>query len=571
MTHPSSLIPVLVLASSIAAQRIAEVEPNDTVAQAQPLTAGTQITANLAAGEQDWFTFTLAAPAEVHLRTTGNFAVNPSVDTGVFLFDASGTAQLAWNDNAAGVLSDCGVNLGAGTYSVLVIGKLATTAGDYGLDFVTLPAAVINAVEGPEPNHDPGLGGTPTPITLGSTIAGNLSSPTDVDWYSFSITGRAVVQSICYDDGSVPQLDNTGLQFFQELAPGVYGPFSPAGSSSLTTSHRSFNLSHPTTLAAGNYAIQVAAGSAAAGTAPFSYTKTGNYAIRTRLIDMPGTFTVAEGPEPNNVPGSPNVPFFTLGDTLSGNCSGGNEEDWWAFVVGGPTTIALMCDGGSPSPMTNEDLRLFDATGTLITTASSGGPGSHGRMIYTLPQGGIYYVAAYGGAFALTGDYVVYTGSCDPMYVTGDFRATPPSTNACPGSNNLRPALKVASTESPQLGSTFVVQLANTLPNALAIPFYGFSRNTAIGGTVPLPFDMTPLEPNQFNHCMVRVDPLITSLLITDANGIGYIDYVLPPVPGLQGLPVFMQSMQLDPAIPNNPYGVSMSNDARILIGTRSY
>ncbi|MBM4061829.1 MAG: hypothetical protein FJ265_12150 [Planctomycetes bacterium] len=558
----------LALAASLAAQRLPELEPNNSVAQAQTLVPGTQVTANLAAGEQDWFAFTLAAPAEIHLRTSGNFTVSPSVDTGVFLYDATGTVRLAWNDNATGTMSDCGVNLPAGSYTAMVVGKLATTAGDYGLDFVVLPASVIQTNEGPEPNHNPGSGGVPTPITLGDTVAGDLSSPTDVDWYTFTVAGRAIVQGICYDDGGIPQLDNTQLAFFQETSPGVYTAFGTT--STLSTSHRAFTLGHPTTLAAGNYAIQVAAGTAAAGTAPFVYTKTGKYALRTRLIDMPGWNTVPEGAEPNNVPGSANVPFFVLGDTLTGYCSGSNEEDWWAFVAAGPTTIAAMCDAAAtPTPMTNEDLKLYDSSGTLLTSVSSGGPGSHARLIYTVPQAGVYYLAAYGGAFALTGDYVVHTGGCDPMFVAAAWNAQPPSTNACPGSNALRPALTVASTESPQLGSTFVVRLQNALPNAVAVPFFGFSRQFANGGTVPLPYDLTPLEPDPFKKCMVRVDPLITTLVICDSSGVGYIDYVMPPILNLRGLPIFTQSLQLDPT--NNAFGVSMSNDARILTGERGY
>jgi len=567
------LLPTLALACSLTAQRTPEVEPNDTVAQAQTIVAGEQVIANLVAGEQDWFTFTLAGAAEVHLRTTGNFAPSSSVNTVVLLFDATGTTRLAWNDDAAGTHSDCGVNLPAGTYMVQVLGKLAATAGDYGLDFVTLPAAVINTNEGPEPNNDPGLGGVPTPITLGDNVAGNLSSPTDVDWYTFTLTGRAIVQAICYDDGSVPQLDNTRLQFFQETGPGVYSPFSPVGSSTIATSHRAFTLSHPTTLAAGNYAIQVEAGTAAVGTAPFNYTKTGNYALRTRLLDMPGINTLAEGIEPNDLPGNMNIPFFVPGDTLTGSCSGSNEEDWFAFVVYGPTTIAAMCDSdpNSVTPIANEDLKIYDSTGTALITGSSGGPGSHGRVIFTVPQAGIYYLAAYGGAFALTGDYVVYTSACDPMFVSASFSTTPPSTNACPGSNGLRPALSVANSESPQIGSTFSVRLSNTLPNGICVPFFGFSREVANGGTVPLPYDMTPLEPNQFNHCMVRVDPAVAYLLLTDGSGIGFVTFQFPVVPALRGLPFFMQSMQLDPTIANNPSGVSVSNDVRILVGDRSY
>lgn len=575
MNSTRVLLPsALALASSLAAQRVAEIEPNNTVAQAQTIQAGTQVAANLAAGEQDWYTFALTAAGEVHLRTTGNFGVNPGMDLAVFLYDNTGTTRLAWDDNSSGTAADCGVNLTPGVYTVMVIGKTAALTGDYGLDFVVLPAAVVQTVEGPEPNGNPNSGGIPTPITLGDTVTGDISSTTDSDWYTFTLASRSLVQAICYDDGGVPQLDNTMLQFYQETTPGTWTAIGT--SSQLTTSHRAFNLSHTTTLAAGSYAIQVSGGTAAAGTAPFTYVKTGKYGLRTRLVAMPGNNTIAEGAEPNNLPLPASVTFFNLGDTLTGYCSGSNEEDWWAFVVSAPTTIVAMCDSAiTGTPMSNEDLKLYDEAGALtgspLTTASSGGPGSHGRLVYTVPQAGVYYLAAYGGAFALTGDYVVYTGSCDPLYVSSTFQTQPPSTNACPGSNGLRPALGVASTELPQVGSTFSVRLSNVLPNTIAVPFFGFSRTSANGGTVPLPFDMTPLEPNQFNHCMIRVDPVITALAFTDSNGIAFIDFTFPPDLGVRGLPFYMQTMNLDPTISNNPYGVSVSNDVKILVGDRSF
>ena len=563
MTPNRLLLPAtLALATGLAAQRLPEIEPNDSVAQAQTLAAGTQVTANLAAGEQDWFRFTLASAAQVHLKTSGNFGVNPSVDTAVFLYDASGTTRLAWNDNAAGTMSDLGATLPPGAYTCMVIGKLATTTGDYGLDFVVLPAQPIQVQEGPEPNNDPGLGGVPTPITLGDTFAGDLSSPTDVDWYTFTVTGRCVVQAICYDDGGVPQLDNTRLAFYQETSPGVWAAFGT--SSSLTTSHRSFNLAHPQTLAAGNYAIQVDAGTAAAGTAPFDYQKTGKYAVRTVLVDMPGFYTAPEAPEPNNTPAG--AGFLTLGDYAIGNCSGSNEADWWMFAVGAPTTVVAMSADTGATPITDTSVTLYDGNGTQLTSASSGGASSHGRLVYTVPQAGIYYLAVSGGLFAATGDYILYTGGAAPLYAASAFSTTPPSTNACPGSNGLRPALTAASTEAPQLGSTFVVRLQNTLPNAAAFACIGYSRTDAFGGSVPLPVDLTNYGAP---GCFLRVDPRVKLLVVTDASGVAYIDFALPPIIALRGLPVFMQSIQLDQ--PNNALGLSVTNDVRILLGDRGY
>src|SRR5262245_58731901 len=109
----TSLFVALAATTSLSAQRILEQEPNGSAAAAQPVTLGSQVDANLAAGEQDWYSFTLTSAAEIHAQTSGNFAINPSVDTAVFLYDASGTTLLAWDDSIRGVHSDVGVNLPA--------------------------------------------------------------------------------------------------------------------------------------------------------------------------------------------------------------------------------------------------------------------------------------------------------------------------------------------------------------------------------------------------------------------------------------------------------------------------
>ena len=264
-----TLPPLCVLSAfvaTLAAQRVLEVEPNDTPATAQLISAGQHVAAHLTAGEQDWFTFTLTAPAELHAQTSGNNGVNSSVDTVVFLFDATGTTQLAWNDNQRGTMSDLGVNVPAGTYTVEVVGKTATVAGDYGLDLIAYVPAVIATVEGAEPNGDPTLGGVPTPITIGGIFAGNLSSPTDTDWYTFSLAHRGVVQAFVQDDGMIPQLDKTVLTLMQETAPGTWTQLATGTS---TTSHRALSMQHPGTLGAGNYALVVST-NAAGGTAPRS-------------------------------------------------------------------------------------------------------------------------------------------------------------------------------------------------------------------------------------------------------------------------------------------------------------
>jgi DUF971 family protein len=562
LRHP--FVAALLAATPLLAQRVPELEPNNSVLQAQTLVAGQHVTANLVAGEQDWFAFTLAAAQRVSVRTSGNFATNPSVDTFVAIYDAAGATRLAWNDNADGSHSDCGVTLPAGNYTALVMGKLATTAGDYGVDFVALPFEPIDANEASEPNGNPSGGGSPSPLLLGDTVAGELATAADVDWWQFTLTVPSIVQACAFDDGGVPQLDQARLQFFQESTPGSWTAIGTVGQNS--TSHRAFNLNHTGMLPAGNYAIEVSsATTTAAGTAPWNYLKAGRYALRTCVVEMTGFGAVPEGPEPNN--NAANAPFLVLGQDATGNISGSNEGDWYAFFVNGPTTVGAMCETGPAPGITGTTLRIYDGNGVAIATAS-GSSMTHGRLVATVREAGTYYLEVAGAVFAGAGNYVLRTGSCAPLFVASSVTTQPPSTNACPGSNGLRPNLGVASGEKPYLGTTFVMRLSNAVANTFVVPMVGLSDTSAFGGTVPLPFDLTALGAP---GCFVRVDPLVTLGFLADASGVAFVDFPLVPNLSQRGTAVFVQCLCFDPFLAGNTLQLTVSNDLRLIAGDRSF
>lgn len=564
------LLSTTLLLCPLVAQKVSEIEPNDTPAQAQSITAGMHVACTYTATaptDDDWFAFSLAAPGQVHLHASagGTLSSGISRDNRIAIYDASGTVRLAWNDSATGNMADCGVTLPAGSYTAVVNLKTGGVAGnDYGLDFYVLPADPIDTVEGAEPND---ATGTPTPFTLGDTIEGDLLASTDVDFWQFTLTGRGIVQAASYDDGGVPQLDNLSLRYYQQVAPGSWTPVGTAATNS--ASHRITNLSHTGTLPAGTYAIEVQAGTAAVGTAPWQLLKTGRYSLRTRLIDMPGAGVAIEAPEPNNTPTSP-AGGLGLGDDATGNISGGNEEDWYIFVVGGPTTIGAMAEGAVTSPLGGSGLRLYDAGGTLITTAS-GGATTHARMIYTIERAGLYFLAIYGPVVAASGNYVLHTGATAPLYVSATTRIEPASTNACIGSNGLRPLLGYLSGETPAFGSTFLTRVERALPSAPVGVFLGFS-NTFAFGSVPLPafLDFGGLDSlGNPSTCDVRVDPIGFVGVATDGSGYGEYSLSFPFVPGDIGLKIFQQAMCLDPTL--NGWGVSLSNDANYVLGDRPF
>jgi hypothetical protein len=561
MRIPALFLP-LVIVSPALSQRVAEIEPNDTSAQAQPLTAGMHVAANLVAGENDWFRFTLAAPARVHLRTSGNFNGTLGVDTFVAIYDPIGGSRLAWDDNSDGSHSDCGVVLAAGNYTVLVAGKLAATAGDYGLDFAALPIEPIDTNEGAEPNGSPATGGVPTPITLGDVVAGELPVANDVDWFTFSLTNLAIVQAIAFDDGGTPQLDQTRLQLHQETSPGIWSPFGTVGQNS--NSHRAFNLGHGGMLSPGNYALEVSSATATAtGSAPWNYTKTGRYALRTSVIALPGNFTVGEAAEPNASP--TNTTTLGLGNDALGSIAGNADGDWFAFTINGPTTIGAMCETGSAPGCTGTSLSVFDANGVLVTLAV-GGANTHARLIATLRTPGTYFIEVAGGSIGSFGNYRLHLGGTDAMFVPTTVTIQPAATNACPGSTGLRPNFGSANGERPFLGSTYVMRLAQALPNTIVVAMAGLSGTAA--GSVPLPFDLGALGAP---GCFLRIDPLVTRGQLTDAAGATLVDLPLAAVPALRGTELFTQCLCLDPFVPGNTLQLTVSNDVRLIVGDRSF
>ncbi|MBM4247439.1 MAG: hypothetical protein FJ148_27235, partial [Deltaproteobacteria bacterium] len=153
------LLSSLAFAPSLLAQRIPEVEPNGTNATAQAIPVGAQIDCNLAAGEQDWFSFTLPAATRIRIHTTG-------ADTRIALLDGTGTIYRAIDDDSRTstqvYASELQLNIAAGTYMIQVVGYTATIAGLYSLEIGELTPVVYTGSE-VEPN-DSHLNATPTGV-----------------------------------------------------------------------------------------------------------------------------------------------------------------------------------------------------------------------------------------------------------------------------------------------------------------------------------------------------------------------------------------------------------------------
>jgi len=432
----------------LAAQRVVEVEPNDLASQAQTLTPGRIVHAQLSTtADVDWYAFSLPCAQQVNVRALpadaapADAAGRAARDTLVAIYDGSGETRLAWNDRSNGAHSDCGVTLPAGDYTCLVALKPTGAPGDYVVELLAREVRPIEVGEGPEPNDNPAHGGTPMPITLGCTIGGEIADAGDADWFTFVLERPGIVQVVCLDDGGVPQLDNTRLQFWRETSPGLWSAFGIP--SFVRTSHRAFDLSHTTNLPAGNYlmpghyAIQVDANtSTPTGSAPWNYHKVGKYALRTGCIELPGLGPTAETAEPNGTAGRATP--FSLGQDARGTIDDHGDTDWYRFEIDEPTTLGATAEGvgGHAVPVTS--VRLWSDTGTALASGT-GTSTAHGKLVHTLAQPGVYFLEVKGRRFSDTGSYVLHTGSCRPLHlVVPPLTGSAASTRAIDATANPR-------------------------------------------------------------------------------------------------------------------------------------
>ena len=135
------------------------------IANAPAVTVGTTVSGSIsAAGEVDWYSFTLESPSFVTIQTTG------STDTWGRLYHSVGV-RLEYDDNGgAGNNFRIHRYLGAGTYYIRVAGQYTT--GEYELSVAE---------------------GSATAVTVGTPVSGSISERRDVDWYSFTLESPSLV------------------------------------------------------------------------------------------------------------------------------------------------------------------------------------------------------------------------------------------------------------------------------------------------------------------------------------------------------------------------------------------
>ncbi|MBL9078449.1 MAG: hypothetical protein JNL08_13145 [Planctomycetes bacterium] len=188
-------------------------------------------------------------------------------------------------------------------------------------------------------------------------------------------------------------------------------------------------------------------------------------------------------------------------------------------------------------------------------------PGTYAVAVSaSLGGGGVGPWATSGvGRYSLRTELVGATPPTDVLSTTSEG----PSSNACVGSNGLRPRLGHVRGETPVFDSTFVTRIESAIPSSFAAVMLGLSNAAAVGGTVPLPVLLD--NGAQGTQCLVRVDPVVLVAVLTDASGNGEFANRFPFVATLLGTQVFEQALCFDPTL--NGIGFSVSNDGSFVLG----
>ncbi|MBK8095679.1 MAG: VCBS repeat-containing protein [Planctomycetes bacterium] len=210
------------------------------------------------------------------------------------------------------------------------------------------------------------------------------------------------------------------------------------------------------------------------------------------------------------------------------------------------------------------DFPVNNGTGpTLLATFANDGAG-----VVTTPV--TYTVAGLGRALAI-GDFdadadpdvavqtnleitKVLINGCTGTTLAGALAST--FGTGCPGSLGI-PVLTPRN--RPVVGTRFVSRLTNVVPGAAAF-VVGFSDQVWNGQPLPLPLGFLGLAPSC--NALVAAD----AIDFVVHGGVAEYGLTVPADVGFVGLPVFLQGLCIDPALPT-PVQAAMSNGARAVVG----
>lgn len=255
---------------AITLRATAELEPNNSVNTANPISQGAVVTGQTASStDQDWFSFSLA--------TAGIVSVDfDSPETGSFDYHTiqikSSTGTVFASFDAETDLSFQARVPSAGTFFIVVLdgpSSIAST-GQYSISYTA--NNIFSGVE-LEPNNS---AQSAVAMAPGQPILGQIASATDQDWFSFTVNSAATV-TVEFDSPETGSFDYHTVQ----LSNGTGTTFSSVDMK--TDGMFQASVSGP-----GTYYVVVKDG-------PSSISSTGTYGVTvTGILEIPNAIIQAE-------------------------------------------------------------------------------------------------------------------------------------------------------------------------------------------------------------------------------------------------------------------------------------
>ncbi|SFD62625.1 Por secretion system C-terminal sorting domain-containing protein [Chitinophaga sp. CF118] len=349
-------------------------EPNNTLATAYTIIAGTDIRATIAtASDTDYFKIQLTDSGRIHIDLD-NLAANFNLR----LLSANG-AQVAISQNTGTATDSITYISPAGTYYIQVYGN---NGAIYDSICYRLNAAVTTiggCTDQMEPNNTLA---TAAGISTGTSIRAQISSSSDVDYYKFTTTGTNTITI---------RLDSLVADYDVKL-------FSSAGTQ-LAVSQNSSTTAEVITYsaaAAGTYSIQVYGYNGA-----FSATKC--YRLSTSLTPVTAC---ADAYEPNGSRTA--AAAISTNTTITAQIASSTDVDWYSFSNTSSQPHIEILLGNLAG---DYDLVLYNASGTEVASSENGDT-TRERIVLNNATVGTYYiqVLGYNGAFSTTKCYNLVAG-----------------------------------------------------------------------------------------------------------------------------------------------------------------
>jgi len=109
---------------------------------------------------------------------------------------------------------------------------------------------------------------------------------------------------------------------------------------------------------------------------------------------------------------------LALGETFTGTLETVGDRDWIRVTLEAGQFYRIAMSGAGDTPVEDTYLRLYDATGTLVTTDDDSGPDTDALLAFSPTTTGTYYVAAGSYDDSETGGYSL-TMTATPVIVDG--------------------------------------------------------------------------------------------------------------------------------------------------------